>query len=58
MKEPVSVKNPMIVTSPYGDRIIEGRAQFHRGVDLRNFRPAYLRRGRFGIDSVWILEDG
>lgn len=53
MKEPVSVKNPMIVTSPYGDRIIEGKAQFHRGVDLRNFdRPI------FAVDDSTLIRFG
>lgn len=57
MKEPVSVKNPMIVTSPFGERTRNGNTENHRGIDLRNYdKPVFAAEDsmlvRFGTGKL------
>ena len=53
----------MVITSPFGERTLNGVKQYHRGVDLRNYdRPIYaceesivLRMGTGKIGEGYIV---
>jgi len=51
------VKNP-IITSPYGDRFLNGRPQFHDGIDMVSSNQIIKSRLEVENTGVYAITDG
>ena len=59
IKPPVKRMNSQVITTPYGTRIINGKENFHNGIDLRSvrFEPGMGFVKQWGLQDIQATEE-